>query len=98
MAETITSIVKVYGTLNGQPLTLYPITADKTQWSAVVPKVESGSYVVELYAVDTAGNESHYATAIYTIDEATLHATITMRAVYLNGAEPLKIVNTRYRE
>lgn len=98
MAETGNGIVRVYGTLNGQPLILYPITADKTQWSAVVPKVASGSYVVELYAVDSAGNESHYATAIYTIDEATLHATLTMRAVYLNGQKPIKIVNTRYRE
>lgn len=98
MDETIRRIVKVYGTLNGKPLVLYPITADGSQWSAVVPKVASGNYVVELYAEDIAGNVAHYATAIYTVDEATLQATITMRAVYLNGAQPIKIVNTRYRE
>lgn len=98
MAETINSIVKVYGYLNGQLLTMYPVTPDGKQWSAVVPKVESGIYVVELYAVDTANNTSHYATAIYNIDEAKLHVKITMHAVYLNGAQPIRIVNTRYRE
>jgi hypothetical protein len=45
---------------------------EKGLWSTTVPFIESGRYVIRLCAVDEAGNESYYATAIFTVDIESL--------------------------
>ena len=40
---------------------------DTDLWDAVVPFEADGEYVVSLYATDYAGNESYFATVLFTV-------------------------------
>lgn len=67
-------IVKVYGTANGQTLvfTKAEETGSSSKWTAVTPNLGSGSYVIELHAVDDAGNETYFATVKMTFDSSEM--------------------------
>lgn len=56
-------VVRVYGTCNGASI-VFTRSEDPLSdaWTVNVPKVESGRYVFELYAVDDAGNTTYLAT------------------------------------
>ena len=57
------------------------IVFDKTDgniWKATVPFMESGEYIVALYAVDEAGNQAYMATILYTVDLEKLRYEIKM--------------------
>ena len=56
------------------------IVFDKTDgniWKATVPFMESGEYIVALYAVDEAGNQAYMATILYTVDLEKLEGSVT---------------------
>ena len=62
-------IVRVYGSCNGQDVEFRRVKSglgndvpDRGVWTAIVPKAVSGQYVIELFAVDDAGNTGYCAT------------------------------------
>lgn len=56
----------LHGTVNSSPI-IFQRNDDNT-WSCEVPYIENGEYVVELYAQDDAGNETYFATILFSID------------------------------
>ncbi len=67
-------VIQVYGEIDNHRIIFEQ--NKKGLWETAVPFLDSGKYIVKLYAVDDAGNESYYATAIYTIDIEKITATI----------------------
>lgn len=59
-------IITLHGTINSSPIVFQ--RNDNDAWSCEVPYVENGKYVVELYAQDDAGNETYFATILFSID------------------------------
>lgn len=60
-------VVKVYGKCNGSDVVFERVKGDigndvpdRSLWTCTVPKAVSGQYVLELFAVDGAGNESYF--------------------------------------
>ena len=41
---------------------------DGNIWKVTVPLLESGEYIVALYALDDAGNQAYVATILYVVD------------------------------
>ncbi len=69
-------ITQVWGTLGSSK-----IIFDKTDgniWKVTVPFMESGEYIVALYAVDEAGNQSYMAKILYVVDLEDLYYEIRM--------------------
>lgn len=66
-------VVRVYGTCNGEEVSFQKKKeyGFKSTWTITVPKVPSGQYVIELYAVDEVGNTGYFAT-IKMIFDATM--------------------------
>ena len=65
-------VVKVYGKCNGSDISFTPASPqlgnerpDCRIWTVVVPKAVAGTYVLELFAVDDAGNTTYFATVKY---------------------------------
>ena len=52
--------------------------ADGNIWKVTVPFLESGEYIVALYAVDEAGNQAYVATILYVVDVENLRYEIRM--------------------
>ena len=46
------------------------------RWEATLPRTLTGRFVVELRAVDEAGNESRYATVLMTVDRGTVQVAL----------------------
>lgn len=67
-------VVSVYGKCNGQDLIFNKVkeVGLKSTWTITVPKVPSGQYVIELYAVDDAGNKAYFATVKLTYDSSQM--------------------------
>lgn len=51
---------------------------DGNIWKVTVPLLESGEYIVALYALDDAGNQAYMATILYTVDLEKLRYEIKM--------------------
>lgn len=69
-------ITQVWGTLGSSK-----IIFDKTDgniWKVTVPFMESGEYIVALYAVDEAGNQAYMARILYVVDLEKLRYEIKM--------------------
>lgn len=60
-------ITRVYGTCNGAEFEMTYDTSSR-KWLAIIPKMPTGTYVVDFYAVDCAGNEAYYSTVIIEVD------------------------------
>lgn len=60
-------IARVYGTCNGAEFEM-SYDASSRKWIATVPKMPTGTYVVDFYAVDLAGNEAYYTTVVIEVD------------------------------
>lgn len=67
-------VTQVYGTMADKQI-IFDINEDGL-WTATVPAVPSGLYVIALYALDEAGNEAYVATAICAVDVCALVASI----------------------
>lgn len=63
-------VVKLTGTVEGNPVIFERQGGDT--WTCVVPATLSGTYVVELTAVDDAGNTAYCAQYIIAIDLSAL--------------------------
>lgn len=66
--------VEVYGKCNGVSLIFQKqkTVGHTTTWTVTVPKVPSGQYVIELYAVDDAGNTTYFSTVKLTYDSSQM--------------------------
>ena len=51
---------------------------DGNIWKVTVPFLESGQYIVALYALDDAGNQAYVATILYVVDLENLRYEIKM--------------------
>lgn len=51
---------------------------DGNIWKVTVPFLESGEYIVALYALDDAGNQAYVATILYVVDLENLRYEIKM--------------------
>lgn len=67
-------VVKVWGSVNGYDIVFVPQGDDI--WTCQVPPVEDGEYIVDLYAVDEAGNQAYTATILFTVDSKHLIFTV----------------------
>ena len=67
-------VVKLTGTVEGQEIVFSRIRGD--MWRATVPSVKSGAYVLELTAIDEAGNIGYTTKYIITIDTTALKVTL----------------------
>ena len=63
-------VVKLVGKIDGQDVIFERREGDR--WDATVPRNLTGVYIVELTAVDAAGNVAYCARYIVTIDLAAL--------------------------
>ena len=67
-------VVKVWGSVNGYDIVFVPQGDDI--WIRQVPPAEDGEYIVDLYAVDEAGNQAYTATILFTVDSKHLIFTV----------------------
>lgn len=67
-------VVKLVGTIEGQEIVFTRSKGDI--WDACVPSSENGVYILDLTAVDEAGNTSYTARYIVTIDTTALRVTL----------------------
>lgn len=51
---------------------------DGNIWKVTVPLLESGEYIVALYALDDAGNQAYVATILYVVDIENIQYEIRM--------------------
>ena len=59
-------VVKLTGSINGTAITLEREFGDR--WTAIIPSIPSGVYIVDLTAWDEAGNFAYVTKYIITID------------------------------
>ena len=52
---------------------------EKGLWETTVPFDEDGIYILDLLAVDEAGNESRYAIALFTVDTSNIHCRFNLQ-------------------
>ena len=97
-------VAQVKGSVDGQDI-IFSRT-EGGRWEATVPLDLDGTYVIDLTAIDDAGNESYYATVLFAVDPETLHITMEVlkyrlqpvdrgyslyAAPKLGGLEPLSV-------
>ncbi|MDO4170790.1 MAG: PF13754 domain-containing protein [Lachnospiraceae bacterium] len=58
-------VKRVFGSCNGKDIIL---TENGDRWNTLVPTDTDGTFVVDLYAEDEAGNIGYFATILYTVD------------------------------
>ena len=51
---------------------------DGNIWKVTVPLLESGEYIVAIYALDDAGNQAYVATILYVVDIENIQYEIRM--------------------
>lgn len=68
-------VASVYGTCEGHAI-IFTRRGDTDLWDVDVPFDRDGNYVVSLYAVDQAGNESYYATVLFTVQRFCISVKI----------------------
>lgn len=76
-------VVKVWGSVNGHDIIFIPQGDDI--WTCQVPPVEDGEYIVDLYAVDEAGNQAYTATILFTVDSKHLIFTVKVLKISDNA-------------
>ena len=79
-------VVMLKGTINGQDITLTRAQGDR--WEAIVPASLDGAFVVDLTAIDEAGNVGYTAKYIITIDLASVCVHIEPCPYYEELLEP----------
>ena len=68
--------IQVWGLLGSSKI-IFDRT-DGNIWKVTVPFLESGEYIVALYALDDAGNQAYVATILYVVDLENLRYEIKM--------------------
>lgn len=57
-------VTRLWGTINGWPVTFTRLEGDT--WTCQVPRSDTGTWVIALWAADEAGNIGYYATVRFT--------------------------------
>ena len=73
-------VVQLTGEINGADIILTRGEGDR--WSAMIPPIPSGVYVVELAAMDDAGNQGYGTYYIVTIDLTSLSVSVRVAHYY----------------
>lgn len=76
-------IARLYGTCQGQEI-VFTQNGATGRWETTVPASPSGSYVLELWAEDTAGNVGYFATVRLAFDTNKLRFRVEVLDI---GAE-----------
>lgn len=63
-------VVKLWGTCNGAEIIC--THAEGERWETIVPSDVNGTYIIELWAEDEAGNRGYFATIKITYDPTKL--------------------------
>lgn len=63
-------------------------------WETTVPFDDDGVYIIDLLAVDEAGNESRFAKALFTVDATNIHCKFNLQILSLKN----KTMETDIRE
>lgn len=72
-------VARIWGKVDGQTI---PFSrTDQGWWKAEVPASDSGTYVLELWAEDQAGNVGYFATVKVTFDEGDLQCSMEIISV-----------------
>ena len=77
------AVVKVVGRADDFELVLKQNA--KGLWEAAVPFDSDGMYILDLLAVDEAGNESRFAKALFTVDTANIHCKFNLQMISLDN-------------
>ncbi len=67
-------VTRLVGMINGKPISF--VAGENNTWSGIVPANLRGIYVVELTAMDEAGNVAYMTDVIVTIDTTKLAVSI----------------------
>lgn len=83
-------VASVYGTCDGHNI-IFTRRGDTDLWDIDVPFDRDGNYVVSLYAIDDAGNESYYATVLFTVKRFCI--SVKILEINANADVDLRIDN-----
>ena len=64
-------VLRLTGNVDGRTVLFHQ--GEEGVWHGTVPLDLDGTYVIDLLAVDEAGNSSYYATVLFTVDPERLH-------------------------
>ena len=78
-------VVKVIGTVDDIEV-VFKYNQATGKWETIVPRDLDGTYVVDLWAYDEAGNRGYAATVLFTVDTESLHITFKLLDYYLQPA------------
>lgn len=73
-------VKSLYGKCNGDNILFSP-NAETGRWETTVPASAGGTYIIELYATDDAGNTAYFATVKVEFDTSQLCMKISIVAV-----------------
>lgn len=76
-------VARLYGKCQGQQIN-FSLNELTGRWETAVPASPNGTYVIELWAEDTAGNVAYFATVQITYDSSKLCTAIKILDI---GAE-----------
>ena len=82
-------VVKVWGRINATHEVVFTPQGNDI-WTCKVPPVEDGEYIVDLYAVDEAGNQSYTATILFTVDSRHLIFTVKVLKIAKQAVGTMK--------
>lgn len=83
-------VAKVYGYANGREI-IFSYVGNET-WECVIPKLGMGDYVVDLYAVDVAGNVSYTATVLFIVDAR--HVITEFKILQVSSTSSMQLINS----
>ena len=90
-------VVKVVGTIDGRDV-IFNQNQATGRWETIIPPDLDGTYVVDLWAYDEAGNRGYAATVLFTVDVERLHFCVELLKYKLKlatGKITLLAVNTK---
>lgn len=90
-------VVKVIGTVDDIEV-VFKYNQVTGKWETTVPRDLDGTYVVDLWAFDEAGNRGYAATVLFTVDVERLHFCVELLKYKLKlatGKITLLAVNTK---
>jgi hypothetical protein len=77
------AVAKVYGKVDGHDV-IFQRSEDAGRWTTTVPASQTGTYIMELWAEDEAGNVGYFATIKVTFDPSQLCVAISVLEVGAN--------------
>lgn len=92
-------VARVVGTVDNREI-VFSYNQTTGRWETAVPRDLDGTYVVDLWAYDEAGNASYAATVLFTVDMELLHFNMKMLKYRLHPGTcryGLNVVTPKYR-